>query len=100
LYDFSYFLLFIIFLLVAICFFNAPRIAYADEHEAGGKLDHTISTADKSGLSLFLAELYNDHRLLYALVVTATMAFLGMVVALVTDFTLKLIGLRKARRTP
>jgi ABC-type phosphate/phosphonate transport system permease subunit len=92
-------LLIILAFLAAIWILNVPQFAYADEHEDAGKLEHTVSTADKTGLSLFLADLYNDHRLLYALVVTATMAFLGMIVALVTDFILKLIGLRKSRKT-
>jgi ABC-type phosphate/phosphonate transport system permease subunit len=74
-----------------------PRAARADE-EAAGTLDHTVSLEGKSGFSLFLAKLYNEHRLLYALVVTCTMALLGIAVAMVTDFILKLMGLRKARR--
>jgi len=63
-------------------------------HGETGTLEHVVSLEDKTGLSLLLAELYNDNRLLYALVVTATMAFLGAVVAQITEFVLKLIGLR------
>jgi ABC-type phosphate/phosphonate transport system permease subunit len=58
-------------------------------------LEHKVTTADKTGLNLLLTQLYNDHRLIYSLVVTLTMAFLGMVVALATELLLKLLGARK-----
>ena len=69
--------------------------AAAVGHGDTGELEHKITTADKTGLNLLLAQLYNDHRLIYSLVVTLTMAFLGMVVALATELLLKLLGARK-----
>ena len=78
---------------ITIACLAAPILA-GGGHGDTGTLEHVVSLEGKTGLSLLLAELYNDNRLLYALVVTATMAFLGAVVAQITEFVLKLIGLR------
>ncbi|MEP0829157.1 MAG: hypothetical protein HRF51_11605 [bacterium] len=74
-------------------------LSAGDDHEEGGDLDYVVPTDNLSGLSLFLADLYNEHRLLYALIVTATMALLGILVALVTDYLLRLIGFRKVKKS-
>lgn len=63
-------------------------------HGDTGTLEHVVSLEGKTGLSLLLAELYNDNRLIYALVVTATMAFLGAIVAQLTEFVLKMMGIK------
>ena len=75
----------------------APTVI-AGEHGEDGKLEHVVTTDNKTGISLFLADLYNNHRFLYSLFVTMTMAILGMVVALVTEVGLKLLGVKKALR--
>jgi len=67
----------------------------AGGHGDTGELEHKITTSDKSGINLLLAQLYNDHRLIYSLVVTLTMAILGIVVAQVTELLLKLLGAKK-----
>ncbi len=82
--------------LLLTAFLSPPVLAGG--HGETGKLEHRVSTENKSGLNLFLSKLYNDHRLLYSLVVTFTMAILGIVVAQVTDFVLKLLGAKKASR--
>ena len=69
-------------------------LAIAGGGEETGKLEHTVSLEGKSGASLLLARWYNENRLVYALVVTATMAILGIVVGQITEFTLRLIGVR------
>lgn len=74
-------------------------LSAGDDHEEGGNLDYVVPTDSLSGLSLFLADLYNEHRLLYALIVTATMALLGILVALITDYLLRLIGFRKVKKS-
>ncbi len=76
----------------------AVPTAAAGGHGDTGELEHKITTADKTGINLLLAQLYNDHRLVYSLVVTLTMAFLGIVVALATELLLKLLGARKLGR--
>lgn len=69
-------------------------LAIAGGGEETGKLEHKVSLEGKTGVNLLLARWYNENRLVYALVVTATMAVLGIVVGQLTEFTLRLIGVR------
>ena len=69
--------------------------------ETGGKdqtsLNITIDTKDLSGINLWIAELYNNDRILYAIVVTLVMASLGSVMAFGTDLVLKYFGINVSR---
>jgi len=78
------------FILVSVV---APVLA-GGGHEDAGKLEHVVPLEGKSGINLLLATWYNENRLLFALVTTATMAFLGIVVGQVTESILKLIGVK------
>jgi hypothetical protein len=69
-------------------------VAIAGGGEDTGKLEHKVSLEGKTGVNLLLAKWYNENRLVYALVVTATMAVLGIVVGQITELTLRLIGVR------
>jgi hypothetical protein len=69
-------------------------LAIAGGGEDTGKLEHKVSLEGKTGANLLLARWYNENRLVYALVVTATMAVLGIVVGQITEFTLKILGVR------
>ena len=69
-------------------------LAIAGGGEETGKLEHQVSLEDKSGLTLIMARWYNENRLVYALVVTATMAVLGIVVGQITEFALRIMGVR------
>ncbi len=73
--------------------------AAAGEHDEEGELEHAVTTDGKTGINLILAQLYNEDRLMYSLVVTLTMAILGIVVAQVTEWLLKLVGAKKAGGT-
>ena len=64
-------------------------------HGEDAAISETVDTAGKSGVALFLANLYNDHRLMYALLVTTVMAVLGMAVAQVTDVILRAAGAQR-----
>ncbi|MCP4685565.1 MAG: hypothetical protein GY867_08960 [bacterium] len=64
-------------------------------HGEDADISETVDVDGKSGVSLFLANLYNDHRFLYALLVTAVMAILGMAVAQVADVVLRAVGAQK-----
>ena len=66
-------------------------------HGEDEDVSQVISTEGESGISLFLIDMYNNHRLLFALMVTAIMAFLGMTVASVTEVFLRAIGVRTGR---
>jgi hypothetical protein len=63
-------------------------------HDEEGKLEHVVSLEGKTGINLLLAKWYNENRWLYALVVTGTMAVLGIVVGQITEVTLKLFGIK------
>lgn len=71
-----------------------PALASGDGHGDTEELKYEVDLEGKTGFNLFLAEIYNNNRLLYALVVTVTMAVLGMVVAQITEQVLRLIGVR------
>ncbi len=89
-------------LLFMLCFIfsSAYNICYAGV-EGGGKQEATISkkvdTKDLSGINLWVAELYNNDRLLYAVVVTLVMATLGSIMAFGTDLVLKYFGINVSR---
>lgn len=73
---------------------STTSMIYASE--AGGKdeaLNITIETKDLSGINLWIAETYNNDRMLYAVVVTMVMAILGSVLAFGTDLVLKYFGM-------
>jgi hypothetical protein len=79
------------------CLLIAPVTVFAGGHGEDEQVAQVISTEGKSGVSLFLIDLYNDHRMLYALLVTAVMAVLGMVVATGTEIVLRTVGLKTGR---
>jgi hypothetical protein len=87
-------------IIISVILINVTALpAAAGEHDEGGKLEHAVTTDGKTGVNLILAQLYNEHRLQYSLVVTLTMAILGIVVAQVTEWLLKLLGAKKAGGT-
>ena len=71
--------------------------AQAGGHGEDEEISETVSTEGKTGVSLFIVNLYNDQRLLYSLLVTAGMALLGMVVGQATEIVLRLVGSRGGR---
>ena len=64
--------------------------AAAEKAEA---LEKKIDVAKLSGLNYFFASWYNDNMWLYAIMVTAIMGVVGLIIALVTDIILKMIGM-------
>ena len=74
------------------CAFNN---SYAGD--VGGKevtsLDHKVDTTNLSGVNLWIADLYNNNKLMYAIVVTLVMAALGTTMAFGTDLILKMFGM-------
>ena len=69
--------------------------------ELGGKeqteLNVVIKTEGLTGINLWIAELYNNNRTLYAIVVTLVMAFIGSIMACGTDLILKKFGMNVTR---
>jgi ABC-type phosphate/phosphonate transport system permease subunit len=56
-------------------------------------LEKTASLEGLRGISLFFTRAYRENGWLYALYCTGVMAILGTVIAYVTDFMLKAVGL-------
>ena len=83
---------YLLFFIALIC--NSPLLS------AGGKpaeeLNKVVPTENLSGLNLFIANMYNDQRLLFAILVTATMACLGLIIAFGTDLVLKKLSKRSS----
>ncbi len=69
--------------------------------EVSGKeepaLNMVIDTKDLTGINLWIAELYNNDKTLYAIVVTLVMASLGSIMAFGTDLILKRFGMNVTR---
>ena len=61
--------------------------------EKAEALDKKIDLAKLTGLNHFFASWYNDNMWLYAIMVTALMGVIGLLIALVTDIILKMIGM-------
>ncbi len=88
--------------LCLLCF--ALTIAYNNSFarsEVGGKqetaLNKKVDTQNLSGVNLWIAELYNKDRLMYAIVVVLVMAALGSIMAFGTDLVLKHFGMSVSR---
>ena len=88
----------LMFCFIFICAYNGSTYATLQH---GGKqeaaLNKKIETKDLSGINLWIAETYNNDRLLYAIVVTLVMATLGSVMAFGTDLVLKYFGMNVSK---
>ncbi len=91
------FVLFLISLSIS-CVWSSGMVYGGD---VGGKeesaLKIIIDTKDLTGINLWIAELYNNDRTLYAIVVTLVMATLGSIMAFGTDLVLKRFGMNVTR---
>jgi len=76
------------FLLLAV-----PSTLVWGAAEKAEALDKKIDLAKLTGLNYFFASWYNDNMWLYAIMVTALMGVIGLLIALVTDVILKMIGM-------
>lgn len=86
-----------IIVLLLFCFVIACAFNNSYAGDVGGKevtsLDYKVDTKDLSGVNLWIANLYNNNRLMYAIVVTLVMAILGTTMAFGTDLVLKMFGM-------
>jgi uncharacterized protein involved in cysteine biosynthesis len=67
------------------------------ENIVSGELPKKIDTADLSGINLWIINLYNDDRILFAIVVTMLMIILGIAMAALTDFILSRFGIKTSK---
>lgn len=65
--------------------------------EKEGLLEMHVDTSKLEGIRLWLTNLYNTQRFAFALVVTLTMAVIGITIAFVTDIILKIFGLEVSK---
>jgi hypothetical protein len=56
-------------------------------------MDQKVPLEGLTGIKLFFSQLYNDNLLMFAIICTVLMAAVGMIIAYVTDFALKMAGL-------
>jgi hypothetical protein len=87
--------------LILFCFLFACFYSNSYASESGGKQEAAISkkidTKDLSGINLWIAEMYNNDRILYAVIVTLVMAALGSIMAFGTDLVLKYFGMNVSK---
>ena len=90
--------------IITLCLlFFVLSVAYNNSFasEVGGKqetsLNKKVDTKNLSGINLWIAELYNNDRLMYAVVVVLVMAALGSIMAFGTDLVLKHFGINVSR---
>lgn len=74
-----------------------PMIALASGDEPVAALEYHVDTSALTGSNLLLANLYNDHRVVYAAVTTVGMAFFGIAIAFVVDGLLGRLGLKVSK---
>jgi len=84
-----YLVLILNFFLLAV----SSTLAFAEGAAKAEPLQKTIDLAKLTGLNYFFASWYNDNMWLYAIMVTAIMGVIGLLIALVTDVILKMIGM-------
>ncbi len=83
-------------LLITVTYINT----YAGEKAGSSQetvLNNKIDTKNLSGIDLFIVKLYNNDRILYAVVVTLVMAALGSIMAYGTDLVLKFFGMNVSK---
>ncbi len=91
--------------IITLCLlFFVLSIAYNNSFassEVGGKqetsLNEKVGTKNLSGVNLWIVELYNNDRFMYAVVVVLVMAALGSIMAFGTDLVLKHFGINVSR---
>jgi hypothetical protein len=79
-------------IIVNLFFLGLPTLALAAAEKAEA-LEKKVDLTKLSGLNYFFASWYNDNMWLYAIMVTALMGVIGMLIALVTDIILKMVGM-------
>ena len=86
------------FMLFSVSLAAFPQIALS---EGGGKdeapIVHKISTQGLNDFNKWWVDMYNDHRILYALCVTGIMLSLGVIIGFGTDLILKLFGFKTTK---
>jgi hypothetical protein len=87
----------LIFCFIFVCAYNNSYAGGEISSKQETAISKKIDTKDLSGVNLWIADLYNNDRVLYAVVVTLVMATLGSILAFGTDLVLKHFGMSVSR---
>jgi uncharacterized membrane protein YdjX (TVP38/TMEM64 family) len=74
-------------------------MALAQENEGDGKFHNAVSVEGKTGISLVIANLYNNQRLLFALGGTLFMAAMGLSLGQILEMVIKALGIKRPRKS-
>ena len=73
---------------------GGPALVWAGEGlDVPEELGKKVDLANLGGINHFFASWYNDNLWVYAIIVTALMGVMGLVIATVADVVLKMIGM-------
>jgi ABC-type phosphate/phosphonate transport system permease subunit len=78
-------------------FLLAPLSVLASGDEPATALQRHVDTSNLGGANLLLATLYNEHRVLYAVVTTMAMAVFGTAIAFALDAVMDRLGVRVSK---
>lgn len=78
-------------------FLFLSSMALASGHGDAGEMTGKIAGENLSGISLWIVNLYNDHRIVFAIVTLVSMGVIGMLIAYITEFFLKMFGMETTR---
>jgi hypothetical protein len=78
-------------------FWLIPLAVLASGGEPATALQYHVDTSNLTGSNLMLANLYNDHRVLYAAATTVGMAAFGIAIAFCVDGLLGRLGLKVSK---
>ncbi len=71
--------------------------AWAGGGKPAGKLVHVADTRGTSGLTRWVADVYNDSYLLFALVVVLVMSGMGLLLGVASDKVMGMLGIDLGR---
>ncbi|TAL69951.1 MAG: hypothetical protein EPN82_04860 [Bacteroidetes bacterium] len=78
--------------LLLICFL-ATNVSYLfAEGKPATEINKTVKVEGLTGLNLFLAQTYNNNRLLFAVISTGTIVILGLIVTYIVSLFIKPSG--------
>lgn len=75
----------------SLLFLSSAPLLFA-EGKPATELNKTVKTEGLTGLNLFLAETYNNDRLLFAAISTGSIVLLGLLVTYIIGFFVKPTG--------
>lgn len=80
-------------LLLYLSFIFIPSYLALAHGGEGEPIPDKVPLDKLSGITLWLAQLYNDDKLLFALLVIVIMVIVGLILGVLTDLFLKIFGM-------